>query len=156
MNFHAKKDADREPIFQMTAMVDVVFMLLAFFVLASEFRQPERDFTTGYGEARPPVAGVSVGDFPSRIPVRLRKGETGVKISIAQASLRDNDFDGIRAKLSEINMPAIGVHVLAEAELTVEQVAQALDAVLASPMKKVSISELKVVSTVRETRIVGD
>jgi biopolymer transport protein ExbD len=131
-------------VFQMTAMVDVVFILLAFFVMASEFRLPERDVTMGHGEARPLAEGAAAEDFPSSIPVRLRRGAAGVRITIARARLADNDFDAIRAKLTEINMPAITVRIQAEADLAVGQVARAIDAVLASPMKKLSVSKLVV------------
>ena len=52
------------------------------------------------------------------------------------------DLAALTGKLSEINMPQIGVLVLADPDLTVEQVAAALDAVLASPMRKVSLGSL--------------
>ncbi len=145
MNFRVGNDNEQEPIFQMTAMVDVVFMLLAFFVLASEFRLTEGDVATGYSEAGElsPGGAASV-DFPSDIPISLRPTPGGVGIRIAQARLPDNDFDGIFAKLSEINLPSVSVRILADPQLTVEQVAQAMDAVGRSPMKKMSISQLRV------------
>jgi biopolymer transport protein ExbD len=144
MNLTAKERDDRSPTFQMTAMVDMVFILLAFFVLASEFRRPERDFSMDYGPAGTPARGPAAEDLPSHIPVRLQASGSGVAISIGQARLRDNDFDGIRAKLTEINMPEIGVRILAEESLSVGQLAEALDAVLASPMRKVSYSAVNV------------
>ena len=157
MNPDAGNHDDREPTFQMTAMVDVVFMLLAFFVLASQFDQPERDVAMGYSEDAALPAGIRSEDLPSHIPIQLRRSGAGVAIQIGQASLRDDDFDGIQAKLSEINMPSIGVRrrftaeyklrILAEAELSVEQVTRALDAVLASPMKLVSLSKLEKTSS---------
>ncbi len=141
MNFESPHIEDDSHTFQMTAMVDVVFILLAFFVLSAQFRQMERDFTMGYTEATL-AKGVEKGDLPSEIQIQLSRTETGVAIQVAQAILRENDFDGIAAKLSEINMPAIQVRILADSTLRVGQVARAIDAVLASPMKKVSVSKL--------------
>ena len=39
-------------------------------------------------------------------------------------------------------MPELGVLVMSEPELSVDQLAHALDAILASPMKKVSVAPL--------------
>lgn len=138
MKFGPSDNADRPSAFQMAAMVDVVFILLAFFVMASQFRLPERDFSMGYSRSGPPAEGAAPEDFPSHIPVRLRSCPAGVAITIGQARLGDNDFDGIRAKLAEINMPELGVRILGESRLRVGHIFDAVDAVLASPMKNVS------------------
>ena len=143
MNFGTREESAHRQAFQMTAMVDMVFILLAFFILASEFRLFERDVSLGSREAVAIGMGAEEGDFPSAVPVRLRKGEKGVTITIGAARLAKNDFDGIRRKLTEINMPSLGVWVQADADLTVQQVARAFDAVLASPMKKISISRIE-------------
>jgi biopolymer transport protein ExbD len=144
MNFRVKEYEDRHPTFQMTAMVDVVFMLLAFFVLASQLRLSERDFSMGYAEGVPTRKGTVAEDLPPDIPVYIWKTGGAVSISIAQARLRANDFNGIRDKLTEINLPNVGVRILAAPDLSVDEVTRALDAVLGSPMKNVSISGLKV------------
>jgi len=145
MKFHLPDSVDDQPAgLQMAPMVDVVFQLLAFFVLASQFRLPERDFAMGYAEATAVGKGAVAADFPSHIPVRLSKSAGGVSIMIGQAHLADNDFAAIRAKLTQINLPDVSVRILAHGDLSVDCVAQALDAVLASPMKKVSISKLVV------------
>ena len=144
MNFGVRSEADGAQGVQMTAMVDVVFILLAFFVMASQFRLPERDFSMDCGRSGQAAEGAAAGDFPSYIPVRLRRSGAGVAITVGQARLRDDDFGGIRAKLTEINMPDIDVRIFGEEELSVGQLFVAIDAVLASPMKKVSWSALDV------------
>ena len=127
-------------VFQMTAMVDMVFILLAFFVMASRFNLPEKDFATGAAESSL-AGGATAEDFPSQIPVHLRRvGET-MSIAIGQ-NAPVTDLAALQAKLAEINMPEIVVLVLADPALSVEQVAAAVDAVLASPMKKVSLGLL--------------
>ena len=128
-----------EEMLRAPAMVDVVFILLSFFVMATQFALPERDFAMGH--RRPGAAAGAVReDFPSVIPVRLRRSGAGVAITVGQARLADNDFDALRAKLTEINMPGIGVAFVADPDLSVGQVARALDAALASPMKQVSVA----------------
>jgi len=141
VRFGLPQTDEGEDLLKMPAMVDMVFILLAFFVMATQFALPERDFAMGY--RKPGLAeGAVREDFPSTIPIRLTRAGTGVAITIGQARLPDDDFDAIRAKLAEINMPAIGVVILAEPSLSVDQVARALDAALASPMKRVSVGRL--------------
>lgn len=126
---------------QMAPMVDVVFILLAFFVLAARFEMPERDLGLGYREASL-AAGAQVADFPEAIPVVLQRRGEHVAITVGQAVLVEDDYGAIRAKLEEINLPEVPVTVLADPSLSVEQVARAMDAVLASPMRKLSVGRI--------------
>ncbi|NLF32643.1 MAG: hypothetical protein GX591_17345 [Planctomycetes bacterium] len=128
-------------VFQMTAMVDMVFILLTFFVMASRFNMPEKDFSTGAAEPSL-AAGAAAEDFPAQIPIRVRRAGEAMSIAIG-ANPPVADLAALRAKLTEINMPAIGVLILADPALSVEQVASAVDAVLASPMQKVSLGMLE-------------
>ena len=140
MRFSAPQDGETAgDLLRAPAMVDVVFILLAFFVMATQFHLPERDFAMGH--RRPGAAAGAVReDFPSVIPVRLRRSGAGVAIAVGEARLADNGFDALRARLTEINMPGIGVAFVADPDLSVGQVARALDAALASPMKQVSVA----------------
>lgn len=139
MNFHNAKPHEYE--FQMVSMVDVIFTLLTFFVLGSEFRNLEKDFSLGYG--RPLLsAGAKAEDFPKSIQFELRRRGDGVAISMGQLALGENNFDAIRDKLAEINMPSLEVQIAADGDLSIDQVARALDAALASPMKNVSVARL--------------
>lgn len=126
--------------FQMVSFVDVIFVLLSFFVLGSSFSM-EKDLGLGYTQSQL-AAGPRAEDFPKNIPVELRRRGRGVSIKVADAVLRDNDFTSISAKLAEINMPGITVLVVADKGLSIDELTHALDAVLLSPMKKVSLSTL--------------
>jgi biopolymer transport protein ExbD len=137
-----RRDADAVRL-QIAPMVDTVFTLLAFFVLASQVDVLERDFALGYREAGL-SRGAEARDFPAAIIVQLRQTAEGVAITMGDARLPNDQFDAIRAKLAEINMPALDVIIMAEDRLTVDHVARAMDAALASPMKKVSVSRLAV------------
>ncbi len=139
MNFLRTKPAEYE--IQMVSMVDVIFTLLIFFVLGSEFRLPEKSFPMGYNSGQT-LAGARLDDFPKTVRVALRGQAQGVAIAVGQVDLGIDNYDGIRQKLSEINMPEITVVVAADPKLSVEQVARAVDAVLASPMKNVALASL--------------
>ena len=125
-------------------MVDVVFILLAFFVLSSTFDRPERDFAMRHSKARAMGKGAIAEDFPTYIPVHIRPNRKAVSIAIGQARLGDDDYAAITAKLTEINMPQLMVRIEADPNLTVDQVTKVMDAVLMSPMKKLSVSKLAV------------
>ena len=141
MIFPAAQFGRSDETIEMTAMVDVVFILLSFFVLATQFRLHELDFPMGYERATL-VPGASAEDFPAAVPVSLRNTPAGVAITVGRAALPDDGYDQLRAKLTEINMPSIPVTLLADPSLSVDQVSRALDAVLASPMNKVALSAL--------------
>ena len=140
MNFadadsHERQD---EP-FQLTAMVDVVFILLSFFVMATQLRLPELDLPVSHRELSL-AEGAALEDFPTRVVLTLRRAPSGqVAIRLGRAALPDNGFDEIRARLTEINLPEVPVLVQTDSALSVDEWARALDAVLASPMNKISI-----------------
>lgn len=141
MTFGVAPSRGSEETIEMTAMVDVVFILLSFFVMATQFRTHERDFDMGYAQARL-AAGAAAEDYPKTIPVALRNTPRGVAITVGQARLPADGYDALREKLREIDMPGIPVAILADPSLSVDQVSRALDAVLASPMKNVSVARL--------------
>lgn len=139
MKFHHNGEADESPV-NMTTLVDVVFILLSFFVLTAKFGH-ERDVTVG---SEPPMAGgVQSGDLPERIIVRLTAAadagaHSAPRIVIGETTLAD--LPSITAKLNEINLPAVPVVVAADERLSVDQVSRAMDAVLASSMKRLSLA----------------
>ena len=141
MNFNSKTDNGEDDVFAMTAMVDVVFILLAFFVMATRIELPEQEFSLKYEQVNL-AQGLTAEDLPEMIPVQLRKSDGGVKITVGQAELPRDDYDALRAKLVEINLPQITVMISAEPNLAVDEVAKAMEAVLQSPMRKLSMSEL--------------
>ena len=136
------QDADTSVIqLQIVPMIDIVFTLLAFLVMATQIRLPERDFAMGYRQMTL-ARGATAQDFPAAVIVQLRGTAEGVAITVGQARLPNDQFDAIRAKLAEINMPDLDVVIMADPALTVDRVARAMDSALASPMKRVSVSRL--------------
>ncbi|MCX5685244.1 MAG: biopolymer transporter ExbD [Planctomycetota bacterium] len=141
MKFGRHEDDTSVIQLQIVPMIDIVFTLLAFLVMGTEVRRPERDFAMGYRQMTL-ARGATAQDFPAAVIVQLRGTTEGVGITIGQARLPNDQFDAIRAKLAEINLPSLDVVIMADPSLTVEHVARAMDAALASPMKKVSVSRL--------------
>ena len=127
--------------FEVTAMVDIVFILLAFFVMTATLRTFEHGLVTA---AAPPAgeAALAAEDLPDQIVIELRPGDAGVDIRLAHASLAPGDFDAITRKLGRINLPDTPVVLRADPTLTVAQVAPAIEAVLVSPMKKLALARL--------------
>lgn len=143
MKFDPARPRDEGDLFQLPAMVDMVFILLAFFVMAAQFRLNEMDFATGY-RAQAAGTGEIAQDLPKSIPVELRKAGAGVAITVGRARLADSDFDGLQRKLTEINLPEVEVSLAGDPALTVDEIARGLDAVLASPMKRVALCRLAI------------
>ena len=140
---HEPSHEEEDELFQVTAMVDVVFILLAFFVLSVQFHGQERDLTLGYTQSDLP-SGAAPEDFPPEIMVRLARGDDGaVRISVGQTILAPDGFDDLTSVLTQINVPNIPVVIAADPGLRVQQVATAMDAVLASPMNRLSLSRLE-------------
>lgn len=138
----AKTDPD-DDVLNITSMVDVVFILLAFFVLSTQFIEPERDVAVAMRTVA--ASGAADEDLPESVTIRLHaatgdEGE-GVAIVMEQVRLPAGDFGAITARLAEINLPQIPVVLAAEEGVSVAAVAGALDAVLASPMRRVSLAE---------------
>ncbi len=135
---HPQPDQADEP-FQMTAMVDVVFILLTFFIVSASFVGREHDLTLG-NHTQALAQGAQADDFPSQIDIQLHSVvDSKVQIILGQRELALNGFEEITQWLEQINLPQVPVVVTADPTLTVEQVALALDSILASPMKKVRL-----------------
>lgn len=132
---------DEDPV-NVTAMVDVVFMLLAFFVMTSSFLAAEQDMAIAHERPTSP-AGASSADLPASVVVKLEPLADGrVRVTIGQSTLGADAFDLITMSLKRIDLPQTPVVIAAHPRVTVAQVARAMEAVLASPMKRLSLSRL--------------
>lgn len=144
MRFNAYTDEHDDDPINVTTMVDVVFILLAFFVLTSQFLSPERDVALGH-EQQAKTAGTSAEDLPDSVLVTLEPSEAGgALIRVGQQRLEENSYAQLTGVLEEIDLPRATVVIAAHPSMSVEQVAAAIDAVLASPMKKLSLSRLAI------------
>lgn len=141
MNFEHDNHHEDNELFQITAMVDVVFILLAFFVLSVRFTGSERDLAMSHREAGQTSAVAQ--DMPAQIVIRVERARAGgVRLTLGSAALPVNGFEALTARLTQIDVPDLPVVLAADPELSVDQVAHVIEAVLASPMHKMSLSRL--------------
>lgn len=139
MKFNRYTEEESDELFQVSAMVDVVFILLAFFVMSVRFHGGERDLPLGYREIAEST-GAAAQDMPASVLVLLKPTEHGeVAIRVGDAMLPNDGFDQLTELLTQINLPAVPVVIEADDTLSVQQVATGMDAVLASPMKRLSL-----------------
>jgi biopolymer transport protein ExbD len=140
MKFDRQPEADSEELVNLTSMIDVVFTLLAFFIITVRVFGVERDAVVGPA-AEHGASGLVQGDLPERVTVSLaeRPGSSDMRIFIG--GFEFNDPAAITTQLREINLPQAQVVFAVSPGLLVEQVAAAVDAALQSPMKKVSLRQ---------------
>lgn len=138
LRFREHAEADGEDALNLTAMVDVVFTLLAFFVITVRFTGPERDL--GLGDATLSSGRAQAEDFPANVVVEVWPEGGGVAIRLGQLRLSTNDFPDLTARLREMDVPELPVVIAADTELPVSAVAAAIDAVLASPNQRLSLA----------------
>ena len=143
MTFEPIPVEDEEPQLNITPMVDLVFNLLAFFVLTTSYIV-ERNLAVGSQPPTHRAVAVAAGDLPQFIVVRLtaRPGGGAVGMSVGQSTLPDDGFAALTTKLTEINLPETPVLIAAEPDVAIDGVAKVMSAALASPMKRLAFSEL--------------
>lgn len=135
-----RHEEESDELFQVAAMVDVVFILLAFFVMSVRFHGGERDLPLGYDQPSQ-SSGAAAQDMPASVFIQLDQAEGGaVSIRVGDAQLPNDGFDQMTVLLEQIDLPSVPVVIEADEMLSVQQVATGMDAVLASPMKRLSLS----------------
>lgn len=100
MKFRGKAD-DRKVELQMTSMIDVVFLLLIFFILTFKIVEMEGDFSI-----RMPLADAAAGSMDdSDLPIKLRL-RAGADGQLASINLNDNnlgtDFAQLRSTVHRL------------------------------------------------------
>ncbi len=143
MKFHTDgPEEDAEDLLNLTSMIDVVFTLLAFFIITVRIFGIERD--AAIGAAQRAQVGLVKGDLPDAVLVRLLEMPAGAerKMTIEIGGQQFTEPSAITKQLSEINLPDVPVIVAGAPNLTVEQVTSAVDAALQSPMRSVSLRQL--------------
>lgn len=144
-------EEDGEDLLNLTSMIDVVFTLLAFFIITVRIFGIERD--AAIGAAQRAEAGLVRGDLPDAVLVRVLHHEQRSQqpaanggaerlMSIEIGGQRFTEPAAVTKQLSEINLPDVPVIVASAPTLTIEQVTGVVDAALHSPMKKVSLRQL--------------
>jgi biopolymer transport protein ExbD len=139
-------EEDAEDLLNLTSMIDVVFTLLAFFIITVRIFGIERD--AAIGAAQRAQAGLAKGDLPDAVLVRVLgskpsgDGGAGQQMTIEIGGQQYTSPAAVTKQLDEINLPDVPVIVASAPTLTIEQVTGVVDAALHSPMKKVSLRQL--------------
>jgi biopolymer transport protein ExbD len=140
-------DEDAEDLLNLTSMIDVVFTLLAFFIITVRIFGIERD--AAVGAARRAESGLAKGDLPDSVLVRIlptkqpaANGGAASPVAIEIGGEQFTDPAAVTRQLGQINLPDVPVIVAGAPTLTIEQVTTVVDAALQSPMKRVSLRQL--------------
>lgn len=144
MKFRNTTDTDTADPLDLPAMVDVVFLLLAFYVLGSVFRISEAELSAAYN-APQGGAGEVTRDLIQSVPVTLRpvgpEGER-VAITLGERRLPDDGFDLLTQRLDQLALGDMPVALRASGDLTIDQMGRAIDAVLRSAMPNLTFEGL--------------
>lgn len=118
MQIRHANHGSRKAELQMTAMIDIVFMLLVFFIMTFTIVAPEGDFNVQMptGRRAPP---------PSLLPItiRLRADDDGRLAAIVvggQAPVKNNDFNLLRAQILDLVGHGTDASVAAETEVILD------------------------------------
>ena len=129
--FRAPDDEDATDAMNLTSMVDVVFILLAFFVLTARFVGPERDLVT---DALSDAPAAAPEDLPEVVTIRL---DAAGAITLGTRAIPDHPaLTGALRNLAPADLP---VQIDADATLPVDHVARTLDAVLQTHLTRVAL-----------------
>ncbi|NQU24666.1 MAG: biopolymer transporter ExbD [Candidatus Nealsonbacteria bacterium] len=96
-----QRHGDEEIELQMTSMIDVVFLLLIFFILTFKIVTPEGDFNVKMPLAAPSEGKPEENQFPP-IVIHLKAGPSGVLTSIATNEKKLKDFQELHNFLLDI------------------------------------------------------
>lgn len=133
-----QEELEAEDLLNLTSMIDVVFTLLAFFIITIRVFGNEREAIIAPAVSSSP--GIVQGDLPQNILVLLRDDGGQMRIQIGGREFTEPA--GVTARLEQINLPNVSVTFAASPNLSVQQVTSAVDAALQSPMKRISLREL--------------
>lgn len=133
-----EEEVEAEDLLNLTSMIDVVFTLLAFFIITIRVFGNEREAIVAPAASSAP--GIVQGDLPQNILVLLRDNAGQMRIQIGGREFTEPA--GVTAQLEQINLPDVSVTFAASPNLSVQQVTSAVDAALQSPMKKISLREI--------------
>lgn len=117
-----------KPRINMTPMIDVVFLLLTFFVMTFKIIIPEGDFNV----QMTPQGQQQVAKLPEKpIQVRLLADAQGLISAIQLNEEEINNFDVLRQRVSAISLakPDLEVEIFPDEHLRYEYVIKAITAV---------------------------
>ena len=131
MDFRARKTA--LPQFQMTAMMDVVFLLLCFFVTSSVFSQWEYEVDLTLPTAR---SGASSTRLPGEIILNVARDGT---VTVNQRAFRGEALDALLRQVAGY-LPGLPVTIRADADTAYADFMRVVDACRLAGIANVSLA----------------
>lgn len=120
----SNRDLRKSPLrgWNMTAMIDVVFLLLVFFLTTSSFVMPQKDLEAAIA-AREQVGGAADADLE---PARVRISRDGAQTIFRMGAVTTTDSQKISGMLQRFSHKAPGLFVEVEAGVPFNDVATLL------------------------------
>ena len=122
----------------MTSMIDVVFLLLIFFLVTTTFIQPEKEVAANIQVAETEAARDTELSEPAMIDVVMADKNVVYRIG----AIRTNDVDEIRKVLAAFDDKRQGAFVRVAGDVPYEAVAQVMGVCKAANFPSVSYMEL--------------
>ena len=140
MTFDHSEQVESDDMLNLTSMIDVVFTLLAFFIITVRVFGVEQDAVVA-AAPNPLVEGLEAGDLPESLMIRLLDRPDAQEMLIIIGGHSYSSAQAITQTLREVNLPQVPVVFAAAPTVSVEQVTSAVDAALQSPMRRVSLRQ---------------
>lgn len=118
----------------MTSMIDVVFLLLIFFIVTTTFVRPEREILSAIKVSEKRSAASESNLDPAIVDVILQDTQVMYRIG----AVRTNDLDEIKTLLRGFEDKSEGAFVRVAGDVPYEAAAQAIGACRASGFESVS------------------
>ena len=106
----------------MTAMIDVVFLLLIFFLVTTTFLRPERQVIV----AIEPVGGANANSASDLQPVLIEMGNVGDRIMYRLGAIHTDRFSDLETALKQFPNKSDGAFLRVSDQIPFEDVAQVI------------------------------
>ncbi|MFT7632778.1 MAG: biopolymer transport protein ExbD [Mariniblastus sp.] len=118
----------------MTSMIDVVFLLLIFFIVTTTFIRPEREVVSGIKVNEQRAADQPSNLEPAIVDIVMQNSQALFRIG----ALRTNDLEEVKTLLNGFEIKSEGAFVRVAGNVPYEAAAQAIGACHASGFASVS------------------
>ena len=136
MRIAGDTESSRELQPQMTPMVDVVFLLLIFFLLATHIVLNEV-LVRGRLQSLAGDVSARLSQETATVVVYLDHGEQGLSVRVGNVSC--STFDDLRHRLADIALPDLPVLIVTDPTLPFHVLARGIDARLAEGYQNLSL-----------------
>ena len=136
---HLGKDRHK---LQMAPLVDVVFLLLIFFLVASEVRPTEADFKTNLPAAEGPLDRKAERKDEARVYLRNLDAEgNAVEVSLNNEVLSGNAFKELERRLRAARSEKMLVVIDGDPTVKLKFIAKALDSAVAAQVPQITFGK---------------